>query len=101
MATTTTTTTTATKQPLTRPAKRADSAVSLSFPSSTSTSNHTTQNLYDAEWTAYLGLEDEWGYVLKDSREVKSTRREAEAERGQQYEEEWSAYLGLDMSGEW
>lgn len=107
MATTTTTTAAATQSLPTRHAKRTDSAVSLSLPLSTP-DQHTAQQIqsqgsYDAEWSAYLGLEDDWGYVLKDDREVKSTGRDVgrETERGEGYEEEWSAYLGLDYSGEW
>lgn len=94
---------TAATSPLpTRQAKRTDSAVSLSFSPPWTTHNKPIHDMYSEQWSAHLGLEEEWGYVVKDSREEKPLRWETKTERktNERYEKEWDAYLGLDRSGE-
>ncbi|KAL1612342.1 hypothetical protein SLS60_000568 [Paraconiothyrium brasiliense] len=85
--------------------KRTDSAISLPGNDSFNLRQRAEEDSeYEAEWRLYLGLEDEWGFVLKDQRNEKkpstSSNVKVEEEKDEkQYEEEWSAYL--DCSGEW
>ncbi|KAJ4357756.1 uncharacterized protein N0V89_002332 [Didymosphaeria variabile] len=87
--------------------KRTDSAISLPRDDAFDLRRGAEENSeYEAEWRLYLGLEDEWGFVLKDQRNEKkpstSSNGKIEEEKNEKrYEEEWSAYLELDYSGEW